>query len=163
MTRLKERLAAYLREWAGLREADILCEYPPRRRLPLERPALVVGLEGVELSPAGLDGFLGLEGESAPGQLSLLYGSAAAVTLRLDLYLPGSDGAGCHRLYEELCTALTAGAAELGLLRIGCDPIGYDSAAAACRLTARARLRAAFAGRETQAMLTDYRVRGELA
>jgi hypothetical protein len=92
----------------------------------------------------------------------MLYGGTAIVTLRLDLYLPGSDGAGCHRLYEELCAALTGAAARFGLLRLWCEPVGYDAGAGASRLTARAALRAAFTGSESVAAIREYRVSGEV-
>ncbi len=160
MNELKETVAAHLRGWTGLAGCDILCEYPARRALPLQRAALAVGLDGVDLSPAGLGNYLGAGERAADGAaLSALYGSAAIVTLRLDLYLPGPDGAGCHRLYEELCAALTAAAARFGLLRLWCDPIKYDDNAGASRLTARAALRAAFTGRESVAVIREYRVR----
>ncbi len=160
MNELKESIAAYLRGWTGLAECDILCEYPARRALPLRRAALAVGLDGIDLSPAGLGNYFGAAATGdGDGSLSALYGSTAVVTLRCDVYLPGSDGAGCHRLYEELCAALTGQSARFGLLRLWCDPIKYDADAGASRLTARAALRAAFTGSERAAAIREFRVR----
>jgi len=162
VTEIKETIARYLAGWTGLSRVEILCEYPKERAFPIRRPTLVVGLEGVDLSPAGLDSYLGRAPSSPPGQVTTLYGSTAILTLRLDLYLPGSDGSGCHRLYEEICAALTHRAAGFGLLRVWCDAVKYESAMAASRLTARAALRAAFTGRETAEEIRDYQVRSEL-
>ena len=162
MTFVKEAVARHLAGWTGLSGVQILWEYPKERAFPLKGPTLVVGLDGVDLSPAGLDNYLGRDPSSPTGQVTALYGSTAILTLRLDLYLPGSDGSGCHRLYEEVCAALTARAAGFGLLRIWCEAVKYESAAAASRLTARAALRAAFTGRETEAEILDYQVRSEL-
>lgn len=162
MNQVKQAIARHLAGWTGLSHVTILCEYPAKRALPLKGPTLVVGLDGVDLSPAGLDSYLGRDISASPGQVTALYGSTAILTLRLDLYLPGSDGSGCHQLYEELCAALTARAMGFGLLRLWCNEIQYERATAASRLTARAALRAAFTGRETEAEILDYQVRSEL-
>lgn len=151
----------YLSAWTDLREVEILCEYPPKRVLPLKRPALVIGLDGIDLSPAGLGSYLGRE-PAGLGEIVSLYGTAAIVTLRMDLYLPGADGNGCHRLYEALCVAMTQQSTPFGLLRLWCEPLRYDSSAGAQRLTARAAFRAAFTGRETQSAITQYHVRSEV-
>lgn len=162
MNEIKELAARWLESWPGLAGCGVLREYPARRELPLKGPALVVGLDGVDLSPAGLDGYLGTREGGPAGGPAHLYGNWAVLTLRLDLYLPGSDGGGCHRLYEEVCAALTARAAAFGLLRLWCDPLAWDSAAGASRLTARAALRAAFSGEERAESFAHYRVRSEI-
>lgn len=162
MNRLKQAVADLLTARSDLCEADILLEYPPARTLPLKKPALAVGLDGVDLSPAGLDRYLGRLPDAPPGEIAALYGSLAIVTLRIDIFAPGSAGSRCHRLYEALCAALTQNAAAIGLLGLECDPLQYDQGASAQRLTARAKLRAAFTGRERQSALTHFQVRSEL-
>ena len=143
MTGLKENLAGYLRGRPGLETADILIAWPPRRHLPLKAPAITVGLESVDLAPAGLGGYLGRGQRSEE-----LYGSGAIITMRLDLFAPAREAeeapsGGLYALYEALCAALTKNAGSLGLTRVWCDAPGWDDSANAHRMTARASLRAA--------------------
>ena len=143
MTKLKEDLVGYLKEQPGLENADILIAWPSKRHMPLKAPAITVGLEGVDLTPAGLGAYLGRDGQSAD-----LYGCAALITMRFDFFAPARESdyapsGGLHELYESLCAALSQSAGNLGVTRVWCDAPGWDEAANANRLTARASLRVA--------------------
>jgi hypothetical protein len=139
LTDLKQQIADYLAACDGFENAEVLAAYPGRERAyPLPGAAVAVGIDGVELSPAGLGGYLGEAGTEA------LYGGNAAVTLRFDLYAPVTEeGNRLHALFEGLCGALMVDRNPFGVTRLTCGEIQFDAAVSANRLTARGTLSAA--------------------
>ena len=149
-TQLKLALTQLLQSAPGLAQTEILPAFPAGMHLPLPGPAIVLGIDGVELTPASLGGF---SSEQA--------GDLAAVTARFDFFAPGKDGPDLHILYEALCAALLDSGPAFGFSRIWCDPLAWDNAADSYRLSARALLRGrAKAGspRQQEAAIVDFRV-----
>ena len=126
---LKQALAELVQKAPGLAEVDVLSTFPIPKHLPLGGPCVLLGIDGLELTPGGLGGF------------SREQAGEASVTLRLDFYDPRGDGAGLQLLYEALCAALIQGSAGFGLSRVWRDPVTWDDAAGSYRLSARCLLR----------------------
>ena len=150
LTQLKQALADLLQGAPGLGEAEVLPAFPAGKHLPLTGPAIILGVDGMELSPAGLGGFSPKEA-----------GSLAAITVRFDLFSPGKDGPNLHLLHEALCRSLMEKGESFGLAKIWCDPLAWDDSAGSYRLSARALLRGrARSGsvREAQGGIFDFRL-----
>lgn len=137
MTELKQALVGYLRE--KLPGVDVLAEYPAAKKRPLDRAVLAVGIEEIELTPAGFGGLLGEE------QGREVLGGSAKITARLDIYAPGppDSGAFCCRIWETVCNALLEKAAAFGVTRLWCENLRWDDGAGTSRLTARVALQGA--------------------
>lgn len=154
ITELKYRVADYLRNNGSLAAAKVMTAFPSSQRdFPLIKPVVAVGLEGVELTPGGFGGYWGENsGES-------LYGSGAAITLRLDLYCPLSQsGDGCHDLYEAICDRLMLRQNPFGVLKLRCGEISYDKLACANRLTALCTLRAGLTIQDENVPIEHFQV-----
>jgi len=150
LTALKQALAELLQSASGLAEAEVLPAFPAKKHLPLQSLAILLGIDGLELTPGGLGGFC--HGQD---------GSPASITIRFDLFAPGSGGRDLAILYEALCAALVQSSAQFGLSRIWRDPLAWDDAAGSYRLTARAILQGrarAGIGREAQPTISDFRL-----
>jgi hypothetical protein len=139
LNELKRQIAEYLTWCDGFADAEVLAAYPSRERdYPLKQAAVAVGIDGVELFPAGLGGYLGEAGAE------VMYGGNAVITLRFDLYCPvREEGGRLHELYEELCETLLVDKNHFGVRALTCGEIQFDGAASANRLTARGTLSAA--------------------
>ncbi|MDR2909447.1 MAG: hypothetical protein LBU86_06170 [Oscillospiraceae bacterium] len=136
LTALRDKLVRLLAlELSG--GCDVMAAWPEERVPPAGRPFLCAGIEGVALTPSGLLGFGSISREN-PGLVT--------VTLRLDLYRPGSGADGLHRLYEELCGALLRNAPQIGLQEITCEPLCREEARRSWRLPVKAVLKAALTG-----------------
>jgi len=168
IAKLKERLAGCLEGQPGLENADIFPAWPQKRPLPLKSPAIAIGLDGAEVTPAGLGGYLGRDAKE-----SEYYGSSAQITLRFDIFAPagyreGLPSGGIHNIYEALCEALIKGADGFGVTRVRCGDTGWDEASNAFCLTARVSLRAAMTYGESENAqascpgFTDFTLRSEL-
>ena len=127
LSELKRVLGDLIRGGRGLAGVEVLSAYPAGSHLALPSPAVLLSIEGVELSPGGLQGFA-----RAGGQ--------AEITLRFDFYARG-DGGGLGTLYEALCGLLIERGGALGVCRIWCAPLAWDEVVGGYRLTARVRLR----------------------
>lgn len=154
ITQLKRQVADYLRNNGSLATAKVMTSFPSAQRdFPLKKPLVAVGLEGVELTPGGFGGYWGERGEQS------LYGSSAAITLRIDLYCPVShSGDGCHDLYETICDRLMLRQNPFGALKLGCGEIGYDKLAWANRLTVLCTLRAGLTVQDENVLIDSFRV-----
>ena len=151
LTQIKKALTELLQRAPGLSGLEVLPAFPAQRHLPLPGPVIVLGIDGLELSPGSLSG---LSGEPSGGLVS--------VTIRLDFFAPGEDGPDLHLLYEALCAALIEKGSAFGLSRVWCDPLRWDDAAGAYRLGGRALLRGRAKGggsREESPSITGFRLR----
>lgn len=147
ITQLKAQVVDYLTNNGSLGAVRVLGAFGAvEREFPLKRPVVAVGLDAVELAPAGLGGYWG---ESAA---DALYGSGATIALRFDLYCPPDKGAdGLHGIYEALCDRLMLRGNPFGVLRLSCGEVSFDRAASVNRLTVKAVLRAAVLLRDEEA------------
>lgn len=153
LTMLKERVAEHLRKLEGFPAAKILVAHPAlQRELPLHRPVVAVGLEGVEVAPAGFGGYWGRrDGEDS------LWGGGAAITLRLEVYCPRKEGMDCHGIYEAVCDGLM-GHGLFGVQKVWCGRVEWDKTACANRLPVYATLSAALTHREAEPQADGFRV-----
>ena len=147
---LKQALAEVVQSAPGLAQVDVLPAFPVRKHLPLAGASILLGIDGMELTPAGLGGFAS---EQA--------GDSASVTVRFDLYDSRGAGADLQLFYEALCGALIQQSAAFGLSRVWRDAITWDDAAGSYRLSARALLRGRArpgAARQTDANISGFRL-----
>lgn len=144
VSELKREVAGYLRGQEGLQGARILEAFPAAQRdFPLKKPVVAVGIDGVEAASEGFGDYWGDNGTDR------LHGAGAVITLRFDLYMPtGAGGGGLHPLYEALCDCMLLRQNPFGVQKLSCGDTGYDKAAGANCLTARARLRSAMLVKE---------------
>ena len=145
---LKQALAELVQSAPGLAEVDVLSAFPVEKHLPLAGPCVLLGVDELELAPAGLGGFSGEHGD-------------ASVTVRLDFFDPRGGGADLQLMYEALCAALLQAGAGFGLGRIWRDPITWDDGASSYRLSARCLLRGRArpgAPRQTDATISGFRL-----
>jgi hypothetical protein len=151
---LKQQIADYLASCGEFAGAEVLTAYPGRERAyPLPRAVVAVGIDGVELSPVGLGGYLGESG------VETLYGGNARITLRFDLYCPIKEEAGSlHTLYEGLCEALMVNRNPFGVTKLTCGEIQIDAAVSAHRVTAKATLAAAILRGKEEERFTEVAV-----
>lgn len=156
LTELKQGLVDYFKLVAGFPQADIRLAHPAAQRdFPLKNPVVAVGLEQVEIAPAGLGGYLGADTQGDEA----LWGSGADITLRLDVYCPAQDGGqGCHRIYEAICGSLLMGRSRFGVQKVWCGQLGWNKDACANLLPVFATLRAALTQREEGQYIKDFRV-----
>lgn len=135
LTELKNRIIDYLSALSAFEKAAVVAAHPEKpRAFPLRSPVIAVETAGVELTAAGLGGYLG--GDQA------LYGASALVTLRFGIYHATAEG--CGLFYERLCNALLD-AAWLGVQKADCERSSYDAKTGAHLLPASAVLKAAWA------------------
>lgn len=134
LTELKNRVIEYLGGLADFEDAAVTAAYPEKQRsFPLKKPVITVETGGLDLSPAGLGSYLG--GEAA------LYGASAKVSLRFGIYCEAAEY--CGRLFESLCGALLD-FSELGVMKISCEKLAYDSKTASYLLFASVETNAAW-------------------
>lgn len=134
LTELKNRVIDHLSGLSAFEETAVVAAHPEKpSAFPVKAPVVAVETVGVELSSAGLGGYLG--GDSP------LYGASALITLRFAIYHAAAEG--CGLLFEKLCNALLD-AAWLGIQKIDCERGVYDSKTCAYLLPASAVLRAAW-------------------
>lgn len=71
----------------GLRNygLDSICAWPQERRKRADGPVVLVGLEKMNCSPAGLQDYLGQRLDASTGQWQDLYGRRAQLTFTLDI------------------------------------------------------------------------------
>ena len=145
---LKEAIAELVRGGRGLAEAEVLAAFPAGSHLPLPGPALLLSIDGLELTPDSLGGL-------GPG------GGQAEVTLRFDFFAPRQAGDCLQSLYEALCAVLLEQGGRFGLTRIRREALIWDEMAGGYRLTARASLRgraSAGGGGAGAANISDFKL-----
>jgi hypothetical protein len=145
-TELKSSLIGAISAHPGLGGCFVTEEYPPSRRdFPLGKPVIAVGLDAVELTDS-LGGF-------AAG------GAAGVISLRFDIFTPplGKDTSP-HAVMEELWGALLSPGLGYSFTELRCEPISYDKAVEANRLTVRAKLHAMLEPSVDEALISDVRI-----
>jgi len=150
LTQLKQAFTELLQSAPSLSQTEVLPAFPAGRHLPFPGPAIILGIDGVELTPGSLGGFSAEQS-----------GDLAAITARFDFFAPGKDGPDLHLLYEALCAALMDCGPAFGLSRIWCDSLIWDETAGSYRLSARALLRGrakSGAPRWQEAGIADFRL-----
>lgn len=158
LTGLRREIAACLEADGRFDGCKVVTSYPAKRRdYPVRKPVLAVGLDAAE-AKGSLGGFLAAE----PG--ADLYGAAAAVTLRFDLFFP-AEGADTdpYGLLDALWERLLIGENAFGFLSFRSEGMVWDSVTEANRLTAKGTLPLVLSRRDESASLEEFRVarRGE--
>ena len=125
---LKQALARMIALGPGLSQVEVLCAFPHGSALPLVGPAVLISVDGLELTPAGLGGFAHSEA-----------GENASVTLRFDFFSPGEGGPGLDGYCEALCAVLLSHGGEFGLRRVWSERTAWDDMAGSYRRSARAQ------------------------
>jgi len=148
---IKQALGRMIALGPGLSEVEVLDAFPHGSALPLGGPAVLVSIDSLELTPAGLGGF------AAAGQ-----GGNAEVSVRFDFFAPGSSGPRLDEYYEALCAVLLREGGGFGLSRVWSERTTWDDMAGSYRLSARALLSGrarAGAGRDGAASVEDFVLR----
>lgn len=127
---VKARVGELMAESPGLAGVEILSAYPNGRHIPLGGAALIISIDGIELTPAGLGGF--------GGEIS---GQGALLTLRLDFLSPGRDGPELYPFFEAAAASLTENGGRLGISRFWVQSLAWEEAANSYRLSANLALK----------------------
>lgn len=165
-------MSGALGAWRGLvaeqlRRAgvDAVEAMEPERARRIRRPAAAVALAGAACGAGGFQDFLGTE-EEPGGHRREVYGRAAELTLRVDVFAPRDGGASAcreaaERISEEL---LFRGAAGLPAAELTMGETEFLERDGLYRLAVRCRCGAWLTARagEDGGTLTDFEVRGTM-
>jgi len=160
--RWRSAVAEQLRA-AGL---DAVEAMEPERARRVRGPVAAVALAGVSCGAGGFQDFLGTEEAEAGGRREV-YGKAAELTLRVDVFAPRDAGASvcreaAERAAEEL---LLRGAAGVPVDGLSMGETEYLEAEGLYRLAVRCRCGAWMTARAAEdggAALTDFEIRGTM-
>lgn len=132
---LPQALAAHLTE----RGVPARVSWPGDRRTGPEQAVVLVDLEQVKCSGAGLAGYLGQRLEEQTGMWEEVYGRRAELTFSLDICASPQAGAGaCRELFARTAEALGSGRVlGLGVKSLTGGEPGSDSKEGLLKLEAR--------------------------
>jgi len=100
---IQERLAEFFRE----RDIDAIASWPEDPRTDPGRPRVLVSLEKMTCSPAGMQNYLGQWVNEATGQETELYGHSVHLSFLLDiLSLPETGAQACRELFGRMLGGL---------------------------------------------------------
>ena len=84
-----------------------MVSWPDGRRKALKGPVVLVSLQGLSCSPAGMQDYLGLRQDPDSGAWEELYGRRAEVIFGLEVAAPSAGGAAeCRGTFERLVQVL---------------------------------------------------------
>jgi len=147
---IKQALGQLVAMGPGLSGVEVLMAFPHGSALPLAGPAVLISIDSLELTPAGLGSFAG----AGPGE-------NAGVSVRFDFFSPGRGGPALDEYYEALCAELLKQGGAFGLSKVWSERTVWDDMAGSYRLSARALLSGrARAGerREEAASIEDFKL-----
>ena len=100
---IQDRLAAFLQE----RGIDAIASWPDHTRTDSGNPWVLVSLEKMVCSPAGMHNYLGQWTDASSGQETELYGHSAHLSFLLDILAPAEAGAqACRDLFDRMLLIL---------------------------------------------------------
>ena len=100
---LQERLAAFFRE----RDIDAIASWPDHTRADSGCPRVLVSLEKMVCSPAGMQNYLGQWTDESTGTETELYGHSVHLSFLLDILAPPETGTqACRELFDRMLLVL---------------------------------------------------------
>lgn len=100
---IQEKLAGFFCQ----RGVEAVASWPGKVRTDAKSPVVLVSLEQMSCSSAGLQDYLGQRRDEATGQEKELYGRRAQMTFTLDVLAPPGTGAGaCRAVFDRLLLIL---------------------------------------------------------